>query len=504
MGIPKYFRSISERFPLINQTINMGLRPEIDCLYLDMNGIVHTATHANGNNDIDQLSEAQMFLQIFQYIEQLIELAQPQQLLYMALDGVAPRAKMNQQRQRRFRAVQERQESEQLETHLRQIFHDQGRGHDLPGKKAPAWDSNVITPGTPFMANLSESLRYYIADRLQNDPGWAGIQVIFSDATVPGEGEHKIMHFIRNQRSQVNYDPNIRHCLYGMDADLIMLSLSSHEPHFYIVREIVYGRNEMICTTCGKAGHHSGECIGIDQETIIKYANTSLDNYLSKDELNKLIVNNPNAVINLRKRNNVPYQFLSIPILREYLNQELHFPSRLFNLENAIDDWVFLCFFVGNDFLPHMPALEIRENAIGLLQKIWKSIMLAKIKGFESEIINNYISTLPPTQRQRIDPNSLNTTQIPDSFQIPIEIVENYKKKIYITSNGELILEHVFDFISKFQIFESAILFSRGKRDGDRDAKDLREKLRKQQDEAMVAQLDEDNAKIMETITMVE
>lgn len=163
----------------------------------------------------------------------------------MAVDGVAPRAKMNQQRSRRFRTAKEAKEVRDKAI---------AKGEELPEEKA--FDSNCITPGafshsyilplylnycpgTPFMVKLSEQLRYWVNKKISEDSNWRDIQVVLSGHEVPGEGEHKIMEYIRLSKAQPDYNPNVRHCLYGLDADLIMLGLLSHDPHFCLLREEV-------------------------------------------------------------------------------------------------------------------------------------------------------------------------------------------------------------------------------------------------------------------------
>ena len=122
------------------------------------------------------LAAARRYLAIFDYLERVFAAVRPRRLLYMAIDGVAPRAKMNQQRSRRFRAAQEAQEKEEEEERLREEWAVQGR--EVPPRRASRpFDSNVITPGTPFMDRLAVYLRTFIHKKLSSDPGWKGIKV---------------------------------------------------------------------------------------------------------------------------------------------------------------------------------------------------------------------------------------------------------------------------------------------------------------------------------------
>ncbi|KAJ2874851.1 5'-3' exoribonuclease 2, partial [Coemansia asiatica] len=362
MGVAAFYRWLTKKYPKVQSyvveekpyTLNGieipvdATKPnpngvEFDNLYLDMNGIVHPCCHPQFR-EAPKTEEA-MMLEVFKCLDRVFNLIRPRKIVYMALDGVAPRAKMNQQRSRRFRAAQEAEEKEREQAKVaEEIF--QATGEKQPEVEKP-WDSNCITPGTPFMELLAKSLRYYVVTKLNMDPAWRSVKVILSDSNVPGEGEHKIMDYIRRQRMMPAHDPNTTHVLYGLDADLIMLSLATHEPHFKILREDVAWADMLSkpCRRCGKKGHFERNCLGKGTET------PSVD------------------------PNDQPFVFANIDILREYLEFELKPKQKLafpFDLERAIDDWVFLCFFVGNDFLPHLPSLEIREGALEKLVQFWK------------------------------------------------------------------------------------------------------------------------------------
>ncbi|KAG8953065.1 hypothetical protein FRC04_003012 [Tulasnella sp. 424] len=307
---------------MTSQLIEENKIPEFDNLYLDFNSIIHNCSHPNDNDAHFRLSEAQIFTAIFAYVDHLFGKIKPKKVFFMAVDGVAPRAKMNQQRSRRFRTAKEARETR--EQAIR-------RGEKLPEEKA--FDSNCITPGTPFMARLSEQLKYFVNKKISEDADWRGIEVILSGHEVPGEGEHKIMEYIRLSKAQPDYNPNVRHCLYGLDADLIMLGLLSHDPHFCLLREEV------------KFGPAR------------KKSNTSLDSQ--------------------------NFFLLHLSLLREYLDMEFHSLAELppgelsfdYSLERIIDDFILLAIFVGNDFLPHLPDFHIHENALEHLFEIYKAVL---------------------------------------------------------------------------------------------------------------------------------
>lgn len=237
---------------------------------------------------------------------------------------------MNQQRARRFRTALDAENAKEKAKR---------EGVEMP--KEEAFDSNCITPGTEFMAKLTKQLKYFINKKISEDSDWQGVEVVLSGHEVPGEGEHKVMEYIRLAKAQPDYDPNMRHCLYGLDADLIMLGLLSHDPHFCLLREeVTFGRQSQ---------------------------------KKSKE---------------LEHQN---FYLMHLCIVREYLElefQELKEPSALsfpFDMERVIDDFILMAFFVGNDFLPNLPNLHINEGALALMFKMYKSV-LPKAGGYINEL----------------------------------------------------------------------------------------------------------------------
>eukprot|EP00759_Apiculatamorpha_spiralis_P024806 PhF_6_TR27972/c1_g1_i1/m.41384/K12618/XRN1, SEP1, KEM1; 5'-3' exoribonuclease 1 len=331
MGIPKFFRWCAERYPTIITPFTDSA-PPIDNLYIDMNGIIHVCARSNATDVASRhMSEEAIVRAVFAYLDRIFTSVQPRKHFVMAVDGVAPRAKMNQQRQRRFRKIIDKE----LETKENQGLEDED------GEKPPhgeEFDSNCITPGTTFMVRISEHLEYFINFKMQTHAAWRSCKIIYSGHQDPGEGEHKIMSFIRNRKMEANYCPNETHCMYGLDADLMMLSLAAHEPNFVLLREVV----QFGMSFKERSKLERDEERGITQDKSYE---------------------SPSGFV-----------LLHISLLREYLYMDLK-PR---NLERCIDDFVFMCFFVGNDFLPALPSLNIGDGALTELFEIYQRVFIAE------------------------------------------------------------------------------------------------------------------------------
>lgn len=338
MGIPKFFRWLSDRYPLINQRLDET--QTFDNFYLDMNGIIHQCTHPN-DDEVVAMDEEVMFARITHYTDRLFRIVKPSTLLFLAVDGVAPRAKMNQQRSRRFRSAKD------AERNLAEAI---ARGDPIPDGRP--FDSNCITPGTAFMADLSDRFREWIADKMETDPAWqGGCSVVFSGSEVPGEGEHKIMDYIREWQASDAASANTRHCMYGLDADLIMLGLVTHAPHFTLLREKVRFRN------------------GKRRTPVMKGDDSDANEF----------------------------QLLEIAMLRDMLYLEFKpcveevrrtaaagsegDSSFSYQVRRVVDDFVFMCMLVGNDFVPNLPHLDIAEGALSNMFLVYKEL-LPKWRGY--------------------------------------------------------------------------------------------------------------------------
>jgi len=300
MGIPSYFSFIVKNHSNIIRKLNKNCY-KINNLYLDSNSIIYDAVR---NIDFTKLveSDIQTIIRcVIKKIDEYINIIQPDTYIYIALDGTAPVAKLEQQRQRRYKSLYQSQIT-------KTIFKD---------TKLDPFNTTAITPGTKFMNELNLGIKnYYI------DPAKYNVKnIILSLSDIPGEGEHKLFEFIRDKPEEHKDSTTI---IYGLDADLIMLCLN-HLPisdKIYLFRET---------------------------PEFIKSINSELEpneNYIMDiPELAKAITLNMNNDIEL----SVSEQ------------------------NNRIYDYIFMCFFLGNDFMPHFPSVNIRTGGVDKMLNAYKA-----------------------------------------------------------------------------------------------------------------------------------
>jgi 5'-3' exonuclease len=295
MGIPAYFSHIIKNYPNILQKFQKNFL--VNNLFLDSNSIIYDCIREidyNGNNND---YERKLINAVCKKIESYIQQIAPNNIVYISFDGVAPVAKLDQQKNRRYKSW----------------FIQQ-----YESKSKPSWDSTAITPGTEFMNKLNLQIKYHFRKPISFKVN----KIVISGSDLPGEGEHKIFEFIRENTDLQNE----KIVIYGLDADLIMLTINnlSYCNNMYLFRET---------------------------PDFIKSIDKSLDpNYL---------------------------YVIDIPQFKEqlvyYLNNDKTPQSDV--EKNRVYDYIFMCFMLGNDFLPHFPALNIRSNGIDILMETYRNIL---------------------------------------------------------------------------------------------------------------------------------
>src|SRR5690606_5439549 len=262
----------------------------------------------------------------------------PNKRLILCVDGVAPVAKQIQQRQRRYKS-----------------------------KPESAFDPNSLTPGTELMYNLCN----YISDYIQKYP----FEVIFSSSSVPGEGELKLINFIKYYSD--NSDSS---AIYGLDADIILLSLCalSNNKKIFVVRE-----------------------------------------------------------------RDTDYTIVNVSLVRDNLVDKLKWGDN-YSSKNLIIDFVFMCFLVGNDFIKRAPGIDIITGSIDLLINIYKETCritghLTSNNKFNQESVKLFFSKLGDIEQylfqikiqninKYIEDKLFNKYIINDTYLD----LEEYKKEYYL------------------------------------------------------------------------
>lgn len=339
MGVPQLFQWLAQRHGAAVRPLRPGDIVTCDALYIDFNSVVHQSTrHAAawaakvGHVVLDDDAIIRACTSALDAL--LSDRVQPSRLLYIAVDGLPPRAKLHQQRARRYMAAWRRANAPQAGA--------------ATGAAAAAtqllskWDSNAITPGTAFMARLSCALSAYAPPQV---PGvsWDHLQVHVSYSGVPGEGEQKIFTHLRavshrtahshlTGAATTSHQPapaaaaaaaDHHYCsvVHGVDADLLLMAMSSPAHRrpghsLYVMREMEEG--------AGPSSSHLVDAGHLAHEVARRVLGEGRCEREPTEEEEELLVR----------------------------------------------DFVMLAALAGNDFVPSLPGLSIREGALDLLLRI--------------------------------------------------------------------------------------------------------------------------------------
>ena len=301
MGIPSYFSYIvKNHIEILQKYIKEQLI--VHNLYLDCNSIIYDVVRGINFDTLTETANKSIIQSVIVKLEEYIDVIAPCENVFIAFDGVAPVAKLEQQRTRRYKSWYQAEVS-------KTIFKKEG---------TDMWNTTAITPGTEFMRELSEGISLHFSSK---DLVRSCKKIMVSTSEECGEGEHKLFDYIRKNPKEHADQVTV---IYGLDADLIMLSINHLpiSPNIYLFRET---------------------------PEFIKSIDKSLE---------------PNESY-----------LLDIPLLADVIVKDMNNGLNLNTKQakNRVYDYIFLCFFLGNDFLPHFPAVNIRTGGIDKLLSAYKA-----------------------------------------------------------------------------------------------------------------------------------
>ena len=319
MGVPGFFSWLlknKRKLGAKNLILN-NLPYKIKWLMLDTNCLLHPCVanilekYKEGQLKID--SNKNLRIQIEQYIwekitqciDDMIVQTEPE-YVYIAIDGVAPMGKILQQRQRRYRFLFDKKiklnQTGTIQELEEMISKTIIKTNGIEEPVLPL-SSIELTPGTDYMERLNKLFVNYLEELRKR-----GIKCIYSSYHDEGEGEHKLLQYIKTNLKSTQ-EPIV---IYGLDADLLFLSLGLGDGYdLYVMREKQIFANKEV-----------------DLDEVPEY------NYVEVKQLHTLIS----------------------------------------NLEVSTNDFIVLCYLIGNDFLPGLLTTDVKKGGLDKIFRAWDNL----------------------------------------------------------------------------------------------------------------------------------
>jgi 5'-3' exonuclease len=316
MGVPGFYRKLIQKHKHI---VRKDTNEPIDSLYIDANCLFHPECFKVLEYYPDCTDPIKLFKlmknRILTKLDHLISISSPSNLVYIAVDGTCPLAKILQQRMRRFGYAK---------NYKAEIYNK----HNI--KINDSWSNIVITPATDFMYDLhNEIINHYKSTKKNRK-----YTIIYDSYMTVGEGEHKILQHIKSRK---DISKNKSYIIYGLDADLIFLAMSSQIDNIYLLRE---------ADQFGMVNKNRHE----DEQDAMLYAD----------------INYTKECINLEYNEHYQQSITMGELFTgEDDDDETIIPEKI----NFVNDYIFICYFLGNDFLPHLPSIDIKINGMDIVKR---------------------------------------------------------------------------------------------------------------------------------------